>query len=795
MRLFLVLFLSTQVFLVSAQSSKLKVWLDPISVGLMQQRGLEMDHGLMKKDVFLINDFSASDRSWMDASGIHYDVLIEELESYYAERSALQTQVRGGRAECGVNQTSYATPDHFDLGSMGGFFTYQEFLDNLDEMASIYPSLITIKQPIDTFLTHESRPIYWVKISDNPNTNEAEPEVLYTAIHHAREPQSLSQLIFFMWYVLENYGSDAEVTNLVDNTEMFFIPMINPDGYVRNQTTNPNGGGLWRKNRRDNGDGTMGVDLNRNYGYEWAYDNQGSSPSSNSDTYRGPAAFSEPETKAVKWFSEQHSFDFALNYHSHGNYLIYPWGFIPGPLTPDSSYFIAVASHMTSQNNYVFGTGYETVAYATNGDSDDWMYGEQTAKNKIFSMTPEVGNSDDGFWPIQSRIVPLSEENVLPNLLLAHLAGMYVTMTDESPLILATTSGNIEVELKRLGLQWDANNSYSLLPVSSNITSNAASETYANMNIGQVYTAAFPYSLASSIQPGDEVVFNLVSTHTGFSDTIEIRKIFGQPTVALSNSANDTADFQTFNWGATDEEFVSPTHSITDSPYALYDNSSVTEIAYERVIDMRQSITGFVQFQAKWQVEAGWDYVQILASPLNQEAWSPLCGLYTKTGNANQDEGQPLWDGNQSNWVVERIDLNDYVGQKVKLKFRLVSDQFVNYDGFYFDDLEFITLIDPASSVPLDTGYVDSSEVAGSSEFLEGLWSVFPNPASDMIYLTSNGKKGGEMRITDLSGSMVLKQPIRANDKVDISALPAGVYVVNLVSGQAIQRQKLLIVR
>ena len=71
----------------------------------------------------------------------------------------------------------------------------------------------------------------------------------------------------------------------------------------------------------------------------------------------------------------------------------------------------------------------------------------------------------------------------------------------------------------------------------------------------------------------------------------------------------------------------------------------------------------------------------------------------------------------------------------------------------------------------------------------------FPNPASDMIYLTSNGKKGGEMRITDLSGSMVLKQPIRANDKVDISALPAGVYVVNLVSGQAIQRQKLLIVR
>lgn len=795
MRLFLVFLLTFQVFLTNAQSSKLKVWLDPISVGLLQQRGIEMDHGILKKDVFLINDFSDSERSWMDAAGIHYDVLIEELENYYAERSALQAEVRGGRSDCAGVQSTYATPDHFDLGSMGGFFTYQEFLDNLDEMASEYPNLITIKQPIDTFLTHESRPIYWVKISDNPATNEAEPEVLYTAIHHAREPQSLSQLIFFMWYLLENYGSDDEVTYLVDNTEMFFIPMINPDGYVRNQTTNPNGGGLWRKNRRDNGDGEIGVDLNRNYGYEWGHDNQGSSPNTNSETYRGPSAFSEPETKAVKWFSEQHSFDFALNYHSHGNYLIYPWGFIPGPLTPDSSYFISIASLMTAQNNYVFGTGFETVAYATNGDSDDWMYGEQGTKNKIFSMTPEVGNSSDGFWPIQSRIVPLSEENMLPNLLLAHLAGMYVIVTDKTPLLLSQTAGNIEVELTRLGLQWDANNSYSVIPVSSNITSSAASESFSNMNIGQSYSKLFPFTLASTVQPGDEVVFNLVSTHTGYSDTTEIRKIYGQPTLALSNSANDTADFQTFDWGATDEEFVSPTHSITDSPYAFYDNSSTTEIAYERIIDMRQSITGFVQFQAKWQIEAGWDYVQMLASPLNKEDWSPLCGLYTNEGTANQDEGQPLWDGNQNAWVTEKVDLNDYIGQRIKLKFRLVSDQFVNYDGYYFDDFEFITLLDASSTLPLDTGYIDSSEVAGTFEAYESKWTVFPNPASDLIYVTSKARSGGEIRVTDLRGSLVLKQSIRANDIVDISSLSTGAYVVTIVQGQATHRQKLLIVR
>ncbi len=226
---------------------------------------------------------------------------------------------------------------------MGGFFTYQEFLDHLHAMVTEYPDLISAKSPIDTFLTHENRPIYWLKISDNPNSNEAEPEVLYSSIHHAREPQSLAQLIFYMWYLLDNYGTNDEATYLVDNTEMYFIPMINPDGYIENETSNPNGGGLWRKNKRDNLDGEWGVDLNRNYGYEWGYDNDGSSPQTSSNTYRGPSPASEPETKAVQWLCEQHEFKLALNYHSHGNYLIYPWGYIPSPLSPDSNYFIAIA--------------------------------------------------------------------------------------------------------------------------------------------------------------------------------------------------------------------------------------------------------------------------------------------------------------------------------------------------------------------------------------------------------------------------------------------------------------------
>jgi len=108
-----------------------------------------------------------------------------------------------------------------------------------------------------------------------------------------------------MWYLLENYSSDPSIKNIVDNTEMYFIPVVNPDGYIYNQTTNPNGGGLWRKNRRNNGDNTYGVDLNRNYSYNWGYDNTGSSGNTNSDTYRGPSPFSEPESRIMRDFTYQ----------------------------------------------------------------------------------------------------------------------------------------------------------------------------------------------------------------------------------------------------------------------------------------------------------------------------------------------------------------------------------------------------------------------------------------------------------------------------------------------------------
>jgi hypothetical protein len=376
--------------------------------------GVGLDHIRKGPDNSIEAVLNHDDITLLEGLGVRYEVLISDLSSFYARRASLDAATEQN-LEAAMKQ-EYGI-EGFEFGSMGGYYTFNEVVAELDSFRQQHPSLVTVKQSIG--VTLQGRDLWMVKISDNADTDEAEPEVLYTGLHHAREPQSMACVMYFMNYLLENYGTDDEVTYIVDNRELYFIPVVNPDGYVYNQTTNPNGGGLWRKNRRNNGNGTFGVDLNRNYGYEWGHDNTGSSGIPGSETYRGPSPFSELETQAVRDFVNNHSLVTALNYHSFSDLLIYPWGYISNFVTPDSGLFIGMADDMTQTNGYDYGTANQTVGYLVNGEANDWMYGEQATKPKILAMTPEVGGGTDGFWPNQSRIFPLAEENVYPNLQMA----------------------------------------------------------------------------------------------------------------------------------------------------------------------------------------------------------------------------------------------------------------------------------------------------------------------------------------------------------------------------------------
>jgi carboxypeptidase T len=381
-RIFTLLFLFAFIAVMAQQEKYLqvKIRLAPGEISSIAKAGIATDAGFYnQKESTYTAALNQAEFGKLQQLGLDYTVEIEDLEAYYTQRNA------GYDPEAIKQQAMRATSDYpvpvnFSLGSCGGFSTIQQCYTHLDNMATLFPDLITVKAPASTTTTINGQPIYFVKLSDNPNESEDEPQVLYTGMHHAREPIGMQHQLYYMYYLLENYTTSEEIRQLVDNTEMFFIPIINVDGYQYNINTNPNGSGMWRKNRRNNGDGSFGIDVNRNYGFFWGYDDEGSSPYPDDDTYRGPSAFSEPETQIMKEFCESHDFKIALNYHSYSNLFLYPWGYTED-ISPDDNVFAEYSRRMTADNQYTYGAGSTTI-YPTNGGSDDWMYGEQTTKNK-----------------------------------------------------------------------------------------------------------------------------------------------------------------------------------------------------------------------------------------------------------------------------------------------------------------------------------------------------------------------------------------------------------------------------
>jgi len=411
-------------FAQQAQYSKVKISANENQLLLMAQNGIDVTEGILKKGAFLVTELSVNEIAKVETLGLNYEVLVADVATDYVKRN-LEKSANISDYK-GTNE--WEVPENFDFGSMSGHCTFDEAVAHMDNMKTLFPDLITAKESIGQSI--EERDLWMVKISDNPDVNEDEPEVLYTSLHHAREPAGLMTNLFYMYYLLENYDTDPMIQTLVDNTEMYFVLVVNPDGYTYNQSTNPNGGGMWRKNRRNNG-GSFGVDPNRNYGYMWGLDNNGSSPDPNDETYRGTEAFSEPEVAAMRDLCENHEFIYALNYHCYSNLLLYPWGWTEEPCEDDATFF-AHSVLMTADNNYTFGAGSTTI-YPTNGGSDDWMYGEQTTKDKIFAYTPELGGGNDGFWCDLDRIVPIAQENMIQNLLAAAFSGLYADVSDVTP--------------------------------------------------------------------------------------------------------------------------------------------------------------------------------------------------------------------------------------------------------------------------------------------------------------------------------------------------------------------------
>ena len=273
------------------------------------------------------------------------------------------------------------------------YYTYKTMSSQLKAWAKQYPNICRVESIGKSW---ENRDLWAIKISDNPNKNEAEPAALIMGDHHAREWPSVEVPMAAAKKLLEGYGKDKEMTRLVNTREIWIVPMVNPDGMTYSQTKSR----MWRKNRRNLGD-AYGVDPNRNYSYKWG--NVGASSYHGSDTYHGEKPFSEPETRAIRDLATREHFQGSISFHTYSQLILYPYSYTSSVHAPDEKVLKQLATDMSKFNHYK--PELSAGLYPAMGDSDDFLYGTF----KTLSFTFELCNT---FIPRYSQIPDVIAKNV-----------------------------------------------------------------------------------------------------------------------------------------------------------------------------------------------------------------------------------------------------------------------------------------------------------------------------------------------------------------------------------------------
>lgn len=306
----------------------------------------------------------------------------------------------------GPAQAASIATAQFPVGDQA-FHTYPEVTQELHDIALAHPD-ITRLSSIGT--SYEGRQLWIMKVSDNVGVDEPEPEVLFTGLTHAREHLTVEQTLALIHWLVDGYASDPQVRSLVNATEIWVIPMINPDGGefdIKNGRYHN-----WRKDRQPTpGSSAIGTDINRNFSYHWRCCG-GSSSNPFAITYRGPRPFSTPEAKAERDFVRsrviggQQQLRLEISFHSYGSQVIYEYGYTKDPLPPDMvpndhRALVALARGIASRNGYRALQGSHN--YISSGGFGDWSYGTQQILHFTIELAPSTPSAG-GFYPAGSLI-------------------------------------------------------------------------------------------------------------------------------------------------------------------------------------------------------------------------------------------------------------------------------------------------------------------------------------------------------------------------------------------------------
>jgi hypothetical protein len=336
--------------------------------------------------------FSPAQLEALKASGLAFRVLIPDVQVLIDAERARLAGAQGAKGGGGADGP----------GWFADYKNYTQISQYIDTLVALRPDLAT---RVSAGNSLEGRSIYGLKLTSavgGPN----KPAIYFESMQHAREWISGASVMYVADRLVRDYDADANLRRILDTFEVYIIPVCNPDGYEYTWTNNR----LWRKNRRPNAGGSFGVDNNRNWGSGWG--GEGASTAPNSDTYRGTAPFSEPETQALRDFVlARPNIVYAMDVHSFSQLVLSAYGFTSAP-APDAAMFAELDAGTVQAFEAPYGTDFVggptyTTIYPASGVASDWFY---VGADRIGHGSELRDTGQFGFVLPPDQIVPSGNE-------------------------------------------------------------------------------------------------------------------------------------------------------------------------------------------------------------------------------------------------------------------------------------------------------------------------------------------------------------------------------------------------
>lgn len=696
-------------------------------------------------------DFTYFDQAGFDICGykpgVYLDILMNDNNFNAFKQTYPSLHITQTEARLKANLTSQDR-------DIPGYRNYQQLVTEIMALQAQHPSLISVESLGETWASQYADDGYnayqdydhqlWaIKLSDNVTADEDEPCFYFVGEHHAREPISMEMVLTILNHLVDGYGSDPELTALVDNSQIWFVPLLNPDGHkiVIDQTDV-----WWRKNLHDynnnhsidigtQGSGPDGADLNRNYGYQWGFMN--ASGNASSITYHGSEAFSEVETQAFRDLLASQHFLAGISYHTYGEYVLYPFGYMYDLISPDAAEQQALANGMANSFPAQGGGNYTPMPsyslYPVSGSSDDWAYGTHGTFAYTIEMATEfIPPASDVPLIIQNGLsaAKLLLKRVNQKVLKGHVtdaitglplqAQIHINGLDDHPLrtwisrsdslhgsfyrflpvgtysVQILCPGYESVIMNYVQITADAPTIYDVallpsVPSDMEITlHNAlgiplsnAQLSFPDLNNALYNSDAEGRILLSAWSPGS---YRIVVTASGYEQLNRILAMNG-PSIIITMDAQaslsedfetDLGNWQTTGtWGRSSSNYHSGSFSLADSPTGNYTSNANSYCKLQSPLSLQGVQNANLQFWAKHNIALDGDYCELMIST-NGTQWQYLDHFV-----------------GVSDWTLHSYSLNHLLGSQVYLRFQLRTGGSSNADGIYIDDFKFFASANP----------------------------------------------------------------------------------------------------